>query len=105
MKSTDTLAHLLARDPWATPLGLASQAVSRAEEALECLRAAPDSRRELRPRAVAQLVRARRFVLDARGLLTAQVDREQLVYLGELLDVIARALGFLPGGAIDRAVA
>lgn len=105
MKSTDTLAYILARDPWSTPLGLASQAVSRAEEALECLRAAPDAKRELRPRAVAQLVRARRFVLDASPLVGSQVDREQIVYLGELLDEIARALGFLPGGAIDRAVA
>lgn len=94
MPTTDTIASIMERDPWQTPMGLASMAVVRAEEAAECLRLAPASRRELHPEAVRQLVRGRRFVLDARALLGSQSDREQLAYLDLLLDAVAEQLGF-----------
>lgn len=100
----DTLAALLDRDPWATPMGLASQAVSRAQQAVKDLALAPESRRTLAPEAIAQLARARRFVFDARPLCPTQTDREQLVYLSEQLDACARELGFTPVQG-ERAVA
>lgn len=100
----DTIAAILERDPWQTPLGLASNAVSRVEQALICLRLAPC--RDLRAEAISQVVRARRFVFDACGLCTSQPDREQLAYLGELLDEAARELGFAPASDLAaRAVA
>lgn len=102
--SADTIAAILERDPWQTPIGVASLATARAEQALKALQLAPESRRTLAPEAVRQLVRARRLVVEARGLCGSQPDREQLVYLGELLDECARGLG-LKATCQPRAVA
>lgn len=98
----DTLAALLESDPWATPMGLASLAVSRAQQAVRDLTLAPEAKKKLLPEAIAQLARGRRFVFDARGLVEAQLDRalEQGSIVDARVELARRHLSRQVGGPV-----